>query len=301
MAIYWPTPGFKGRTLKLCIFTRWDFNLCVHSSPLRVCSTNKLSQLPMTRTAFNLARSLHVQVKKKVSVGGKTTQLYPPSCYDPLPPASRSWPSSQCCSGSLFECSAQHACSSRSVLPDQQCQWTWDTVHKTAEKSLQSFSIPSNSEWVVPLAQVILGLWEPKLGWGRKKTDKNAHILTVNTAVLPSLSDTISLSSAPIYSESSIHPSSGVINFMLPVIIHEKSKSNASENLSFFDYPSYLHQFQHQHNAIPFIGRKCQFQHHHNAIPFIGRKCILKLVSVCLCFQRSKTHKTLKECFLNAF
>ena len=35
MAIYWPTPGFKGRTFKLCVLTRWDFNFCVHSSPLR--------------------------------------------------------------------------------------------------------------------------------------------------------------------------------------------------------------------------------------------------------------------------
>ena len=36
MAIYWPTPGFKGRTFKLCVLTRWDFNFCVRSSPLRV-------------------------------------------------------------------------------------------------------------------------------------------------------------------------------------------------------------------------------------------------------------------------
>ena len=36
MAIYWPTPGYKGRTFKLCVLTRWDFNFCVRSSPLRV-------------------------------------------------------------------------------------------------------------------------------------------------------------------------------------------------------------------------------------------------------------------------
>ena len=35
MAIYWFTPGFKGRTFKLCVLTRWDFNFCVRSSPLR--------------------------------------------------------------------------------------------------------------------------------------------------------------------------------------------------------------------------------------------------------------------------
>ena len=35
MAIYWPTPGLKGRTFKLCVLIRWDFNFCVRSSPLR--------------------------------------------------------------------------------------------------------------------------------------------------------------------------------------------------------------------------------------------------------------------------
>ena len=35
MAIYWLPPGFKGRTFKLCVLTRWDFNFCVRSSPLR--------------------------------------------------------------------------------------------------------------------------------------------------------------------------------------------------------------------------------------------------------------------------
>ena len=35
MVIYWPTPGFKGRTFKLCVLTRWDFDFCVRSSPLR--------------------------------------------------------------------------------------------------------------------------------------------------------------------------------------------------------------------------------------------------------------------------
>ena len=35
MAICWPTPGFKGRTWKLCVLNRWGFNFCVCSSPLR--------------------------------------------------------------------------------------------------------------------------------------------------------------------------------------------------------------------------------------------------------------------------
>ena len=35
MAIYRPTPDLKGRTFKLCILIRWDFNFCVRSSSLR--------------------------------------------------------------------------------------------------------------------------------------------------------------------------------------------------------------------------------------------------------------------------
>ena len=35
MAIHRPTPGPKGRTFKLCVLTRWDFNVCVRSSTLR--------------------------------------------------------------------------------------------------------------------------------------------------------------------------------------------------------------------------------------------------------------------------
>ena len=36
VALYWPTPGFKGRTFKLCVLTRWDLNFCVRSSPLEI-------------------------------------------------------------------------------------------------------------------------------------------------------------------------------------------------------------------------------------------------------------------------
>ena len=32
-AMYWPTPGFKGKTFKLCVLTRWDFNFCVQQLP----------------------------------------------------------------------------------------------------------------------------------------------------------------------------------------------------------------------------------------------------------------------------
>ena len=45
MAIYWPTPGFKGRTFKLCVLTRWDFNFCVRSSQLWGIGDRRLSQV----------------------------------------------------------------------------------------------------------------------------------------------------------------------------------------------------------------------------------------------------------------
>ena len=44
MAIYWPTPDLKGRMFKLCVLTRWHFNFCVRSSPLRVFSWNGMLQ-----------------------------------------------------------------------------------------------------------------------------------------------------------------------------------------------------------------------------------------------------------------
>ena len=48
MAIYWPIPGFKGRTFKLCVLTRWDFNFCVRSSPLQVRPTERQRQREKT-------------------------------------------------------------------------------------------------------------------------------------------------------------------------------------------------------------------------------------------------------------
>ena len=43
MAIYWPTPGFKGRTFKLCVLTRRDFNFCICSSPLWEIKLHRLT------------------------------------------------------------------------------------------------------------------------------------------------------------------------------------------------------------------------------------------------------------------
>ena len=44
MAIYLPTPGFKGRAFKLYVLTRWDFNFCIRSSPLR-CHHNSTADV----------------------------------------------------------------------------------------------------------------------------------------------------------------------------------------------------------------------------------------------------------------
>ena len=35
MVMYWPTPGFKGKTFQLCVLIREDIDFCVHSSQLR--------------------------------------------------------------------------------------------------------------------------------------------------------------------------------------------------------------------------------------------------------------------------
>ena len=61
--------------------------------------------------------------------------------------------------------------------------------------------VPTNSEWVASPGPSNIGLRGAKFGYSSKKTDKNAHTLIVNIAVLQSVSDTISLSSSPVYSE----------------------------------------------------------------------------------------------------
>ena len=68
--------------------------------------------------------------------------------------------------------------------------------------------VPSNLEWVTSPSPSNIGAKRSKVGLGQEKPDINADISTVNIAVLPSLSDTMSLSYSPIYSESSTNPSS---------------------------------------------------------------------------------------------
>ena len=66
MAIYWPTPGFKGRTFKLCVLTRWDFNFCVRSSPLRGTKRND-SLLPTLTNIDNEKLMMFVRVGSRQS------------------------------------------------------------------------------------------------------------------------------------------------------------------------------------------------------------------------------------------
>ena len=57
MAIYWPTPGFKGRAFKLCILSRWDFNFCVRSRGVKEIQTDKTMKI--SRRAIK-KRNTHV-------------------------------------------------------------------------------------------------------------------------------------------------------------------------------------------------------------------------------------------------
>ena len=82
---------------------------------------------------------------------------------------------------------------------------TWSL--KKIQDSLTLF-IPSSSEWVASPSPSNIGAKRSKVGVGQEKPDKNAHISIANIAASPSVSDTTSLFSSPIYSGSSIHLSS---------------------------------------------------------------------------------------------
>ena len=66
MAIYWPTPGFKGRTFKLCVLTRLDFNFCVRSSPLQ--EENEWSILRITLLKYKLTHYTYLATTRRYSV-----------------------------------------------------------------------------------------------------------------------------------------------------------------------------------------------------------------------------------------
>ena len=58
MAVYWPTPGVKGRTFKLCFLIRWDLNFCVRSSHLRGKS-QRVSPLNLVSPRYPTTRFSH--------------------------------------------------------------------------------------------------------------------------------------------------------------------------------------------------------------------------------------------------
>ena len=85
-----------------------------------------------------------------------------------------------------------------------------------------------NSEWVTSPGQSNIGTKRSKVWVQQEKPSKNAHILAVNIAVLPSLSDTFTLRLSSLFKIK--HPSIvWVIIFMLAIKIHQKYVPNASE------------------------------------------------------------------------
>ena len=135
--------------------------------------------------------------------------------------------------------------------------------------------IPCNPQWVASSSPSNIGAKMHKIGTGRRKLGKNVHMSAVNIVVFPSLSDTTSLSSSPIYSEPSTHPSSETSTLC--------SLSSSMKSL----YPM-LQETNVSLNS-PRISANLNVKQQQEVIefsPFIGRKFVLKLVSVWLCFPR---------------
>ena len=73
MAIYWPTPGFKRRTFKLCVLTRRDLNFCVRSSLLWYCGSWSYAPLcsklrARSKWKYRFACFAHCQEFRLISV-----------------------------------------------------------------------------------------------------------------------------------------------------------------------------------------------------------------------------------------
>ena len=138
--------------------------------------------------------------------------------------------------------------------------------------------VPSTFEWVASPCPSNIGAKRSKVQVGQEKPNKNAQILTVNFAVLPSLSDTISLSSSPLYSESGSHPLSK------PSTLCSLSSSMKSR------YPM-LKKTRISlisHRIFTDLNIKTMQWEMIELFPFIGRMFVLKLVSVWLCFPRQQ-------------
>ena len=123
----------------------------------------------------------------------------------------------------------------------------------------------------------MIGAKRNKVWVEHEKPDKNPHISTVNTAVLPSLSDPTSLSRTPVYFRIKQPSIIRVIIFMLPIKIHRKYKQSALET----------NIFLMSHHIFADLNVKTQ-QEVIEFFPFIARKFILKPVSVWLCSPRQQ-------------
>ena len=66
MAIYWLTLGFKGRTFKLCVLNRWDFNFCICSSSLWAGARKVHPMLGEKVTCATISPHLYILSYKKV-------------------------------------------------------------------------------------------------------------------------------------------------------------------------------------------------------------------------------------------
>ena len=54
----------KGRTFKLCVLTRWDFNFCVRSSPLRGRRKGQQAENDKTERVTGLGRKTREEIAK---------------------------------------------------------------------------------------------------------------------------------------------------------------------------------------------------------------------------------------------
>ena len=74
MAIYWPTRGYKGRTFKVCVFNRWDFNFSVRCSPLRCWIGEQCSEIDEIPRKNNRKKAYQlVKDRTTVKQGNATT------------------------------------------------------------------------------------------------------------------------------------------------------------------------------------------------------------------------------------
>ena len=82
MAVYWPTPGFKWRTFKLCVLNRWDLNFCVRNFPLRSRKGSNSACLTWQQTKGNRNTRVDVTVNTGYDVNRLTTSQRVRSALD---------------------------------------------------------------------------------------------------------------------------------------------------------------------------------------------------------------------------